>query len=75
MNKRYKVPKYIQEYVKDNGHLFTIIQMAEFLNLSYSVTRDLYQRTKSKYVPASCKEVAALKERPFIEEYKQVFQS
>lgn len=65
----------MQEYVKDNGHLFTIEQMAGFLGISYSNCRNIYGRFKVKYAPASCKDVAAAKPKPSLEEYKQVFQS
>jgi DNA-binding transcriptional regulator YhcF (GntR family) len=71
MNSSRLIKKYQEEYIKDNGRLFTIQQMAEFLNVSYAVTRNAYKRLKVNPVPASCK--AVKRDRPSIEEYKQVF--
>jgi hypothetical protein len=63
--------KYQVEYLKENGHLFTIQEMADFLGVSYAVARNAYQKYKVHSVPASCKDVK--RKWPSIEEYKQVF--
>lgn len=73
MHARSSLKEYQVEYLKDNGHLFTMQQMADYLGVSYAVTRNAYERYKLKSVPVSCKEAIDHCKRPSIEEYKTVF--
>lgn len=70
-NRTTSLNKYQLEYLRDNGKLFTIQEMADFLGVTYAITRRAFQISKVKPFPVSCK--AVKREWPSIEEYKQVF--
>ena len=75
MGNKTAVHKYQQEYIKDNGHLFTMHQMAAFLGISYQAARYHYKKLKKKHISNACKEIVDPTQWPSLEEYKQIFES